>query len=149
MKHSLSLPMNGQARRWRGARGMTLIELLVVLVILTLVAGLIGPQVLNQLGGAKVKTAGVQIKEIEQALDLYKLDVGRYPNDAEGLRGLTDRPGNVGGWNGLYLRKGLPADPWGGAYHYKFPGRNGGPDVFTFGADGKPGGDGDNADIYN
>ena len=90
MKHSLSLPMNGQARRWRGARGMTLIELLVVLVILTLVAGLIGPQVLNQLGGAKVKTAGVQIKEIEQALDLYKLDVGRYPNDAEGLRGLTD-----------------------------------------------------------
>ncbi len=133
----------------RFQRGLTLIELLVVLVILTLVAGVIGPRVLDQLGGAKVKTAHVQISEIEQALDLFKLDVGRYPSDAEGLRALTDRPGTANGWNGPYLRKGLPADPWGNAYQYKFPGRNGGPDVYSFGADGRAGGDGENADILN
>ena len=82
--------------------GMTLIELLVVLVILTLVAGLIGPQVLNQLGGAKTKTAAVQIKELEQSLDLFKLDVGRYPSDAEGLRSLVERPGSASGWSGSH-----------------------------------------------
>ena len=129
--------------------GMTLIELLVVLVILTLVAGLIGPQVLNQLGGAKTKTAAVQIKELEQSLDLFKLDVGRYPSDAEGLRSLVERPGAASGWNGPYLKKELPNDPWGAPYQYKFPGRKGGPDVFSFGADGKAGGEGENADIYN
>ena len=129
--------------------GMTLIELLVVLVILTLVAGLIGPQVLNQLGGAKTKTAAVQIKELEQSLDLFKLDVGRYPSDAEGLRSLVERPGTASGWNGPYLKKELPNDPWGAPYQYKFPGLKGGPDVFSFGADGKAGGEGENADIYN
>lgn len=128
---------------------MTLIELLVVLVILTLVAGLIGPRVLDQLGGAKSKTATVQIKELEQALDLFKLDVGRYPSDAEGLRSLVERPSSAPGWNGPYLRKELPADPWGNPYQYKFPGRNGGPDVFSYGADGRPGGEGENADVTN
>lgn len=128
---------------------MTLIELLVVLVILTLVAGIIGPRVLDQLGGAKTKTAVVQIKEIEQSLDLFKLDVGRYPSDGEGLRALIERPASANGWNGPYLKKGLPADPWGGAYQYKFPGRQGDPDVFSFGADGRAGGDGENADVYN
>ena len=135
-----------QARR---SAGFTLIELLVVLVILTLLAGLVGPKVLDQLGGAKSKTARVQIAEIEQSIDLFKLDVGRYPNDAEGLRALTDRPATAPGWNGPYLKKGLPADPWGATYLYKNPGRNNAPDVFSLGADGKAGGDGDNADIYN
>ncbi len=130
------------------ARGMTLIELLVVLVILTLVAGLIGPQVLNQLGGAKTKTAGVQVKSFEQALDVFKLDVGRYPSDAEGLRSLLERPGSANGWNGPYVKE-LPNDPWGAPYQYKQQGRKGGPDVYSFGADGRAGGDGENADVYN
>ena len=148
--HSLQMPrFASMAPKARRARGFTLIELLVVLVILTLLAGLVGPKVLDQLGGAKVKTARVQIGEIEQSLDLFKLDVGRYPNDAEGLRGLVERPATAPGWNGPYLKKGLPVDPWGGAYLYKNPGRHGSPDVFSLGADGKPGGDGDNADIYN
>lgn len=129
--------------------GFTLIELLVVLVILTLLAGLVGPKVLDQLGGAKSKTARVDIAGIEQALDLFKLDVGRYPSDAEGLRALVDRPATAQGWTGPYLKKGLRPDPWGGAYLYKNPGRNGGADVFSLGADGKPGGDGESADVYN
>ncbi len=133
----------------RHSRGFTLIELLVVLVILTLLAGLVGPRVLDQLGGAKSKTAKIQINEIEQSLDLFKLDVGRYPSDAEGLRALVERPATAQGWTAPYLKKGLPTDPWGAAYLYKNPGRNGGPDVFSLGADGKPGGDGENADVYN
>lgn len=137
------------ALKARRSGGFTLIELLVVLVILTLLAGLVGPKVLDQLGGAKAKTARVQIGEVEQSLDLFKLDVGRYPNDAEGLRALVERPATATGWNGPYLKKGLPSDPWGGAYQYKNPGRHSSPDIFSLGADGKPGGDGDNADIYN
>lgn len=133
----------------RRSSGFTLIELLVVLVILTLLAGLVGPKVLDQLGGAKAKTAKIQISEIEQSLDLFKLDVGRYPTDAEGLRALVEKPATAQGWTAPYLKKGLPTDPWGAAYLYRNPGRNGGPDVFSLGADGKPGGDGENADVYN
>ena len=133
----------------RRSKGFTLIELLVVLVILTLLAGLVGPKVLDQLGGAKSKTAKIQISEIEQSLDLFKLDVGRYPTDAEGLRALVEKPATAQGWTAPYLKKGLPTDPWGAAYLYRNPGRNGGPDVFSLGADGKPGGDGENADVYN
>ena len=149
MQFPLKLSRAARVQRPSRARGMTLIELLVVLVILTLVAGLIGPRVLDQLGGARSRTAAVQIKELEQSLDLFKLDVGRYPSDAEGLRSLVERPGSASGWNGPYLKKELPNDPWGAPYQYKFPGRKGGPDVFSFGADGKAGGEGENADIYN
>jgi general secretion pathway protein G len=129
--------------------GFTLVELLVVLVILTLLASLVGPRLLDQLGGAKAKTARVQIAEIEQALDLFKLDVGRYPTEAEGLRALVERPANLSGWNGPYLKKGLPLDPWNHPYQYKPAGRHGGPDIFSLGADNKEGGDGENADVYN
>ena len=129
--------------------GFTLVELLVVLVILTLLASLVGPRLLDQLGGAKAKTARVQIAEVEQALDLYKLDVGRYPTEAEGMRALVERTGNVNGWNGPYLKKGLPSDPWNNPYQYKLAGRHGGPDIFSLGSDGKPGGDGDAADVFN
>jgi len=136
-------------RRSLRAVGFTLVELLVVLVILTLLASLVGPRLLDQLGGAKAKTARVQIAEIEQALDLFKLDIGRYPTEAEGLRALVERPANVAGWKGPYLKKGLPADPWNNPYQYAPVGRHEGPDVYSLGADGKPGGDGDDADIYN
>lgn len=135
-------------KRLRSA-GFTLVELLVVLVILTLLASLVGPRLLDQLGGAKAKTARVQIAEVEQALDLYKLDVGRYPTEAEGLRALVERMGNINGWNGPYLKKGLPSDPWNNPYQYKQVGRHGNPDIYSLGSDGKPGGDGEAADVFN
>jgi general secretion pathway protein G len=135
--------------RTRPARGFTLIELLVVLAILTLLAGLVGPRVLNQLGGAKSKTTAVQIADLDKSLELFKLDVGRYPSSEEGLDALVKRPGNVNGWTGPYLKGGVPTDPWGRAYRYANPGPNGGIEILSLGADGAPGGDGENADIRN
>ena len=131
------------------SRGFTLIELLVVLAILTLLAGLVGPRVLNQLGGAKSKTAGVQIADLDKSLELFKLDVGRYPTTEEGLESLVKRPGSVNGWTGPYLKGGVPTDPWGHPYRYANPGASGGLDIVSLGADGAPGGEGENADIRN
>jgi general secretion pathway protein G len=128
--------------------GFTLVELLVVLVILGLLAGLVGPRVFNQLGGAKGKTAAVQIKDLEQAADLFRLDVGRYPAPNEGLAALETNP-NASGWNGPYLKHGLPDDPWGNPYRYEAPGRHAEIDIFTYGADNAPGGSGENADVGN
>ncbi len=141
------LPLHVGIRR--RSSGFTLIELLVVLVILTLLASLVGPRILDQLGGAKSKSARIQIAEIEQALDLFKLDVGRYPTDSEGLRALVERPATAPNWNGPYLRRGLPPDPWGRPFEYRQSGRYGSPDIFSLGADGRPGGEGENADIFN
>ena len=131
------------------SRGFTLIELLVVLAILTLLAGLVGPRVLNQLGGAKSKTAGVQIADLDKSLELFKLDVGRYPTTEEGLDALIKRPGSVSGWTGPYLKGGVPTDPWGHPYRYASPGPNGGIEILSLGADGAPGGEGENADVRN
>lgn len=128
-------------------RGFTLIELLVVLVVLTLLAGLVGPRVLSQLGGAKSKSAAVQIADFEKSLDLFKLDVGRHPTTDEGLSALVSRPASASNWNGPYLRGSLPMDPWGNAYRYSSSG-----DVYeivSLGADGVSGGEGENADIRN
>ncbi|XVJ68795.1 MAG: type II secretion system major pseudopilin GspG [Rhizobacter sp.] len=133
----------------RRGRGFTLIELLVVLAILTLLAGIVGPKVLGQLGGAKSKTAGVQIADIEKSLDLFKLDVGRYPTNDEGLQALVTKPGSVGQWAGPYLKGELPKDPWGESYKYANPGPKGGVEILTLGADKAPGGDGENADVRN
>lgn len=131
-------------------RGFTLVELLVVLAILALLAGLVGPQVLNQLGGAKSKSAAVQIRDLEQALEIYHLDVGRFPNSEEGLQALVRQPSGVSGWNGPYLRRGeLPEDPWGNDYEYRYPGENAEYDIISYGADGTPGGEGENADVTN
>ena len=133
----------------RGQRGFTLMELLVVLAILGLLMSLVGPQVLNQLGGAKTKTAGIQIKDLEQALEMYKLDVGRFPSTSEGLEALVKKPGNATGWNGPYLKSDLPLDPWNREYNYKYPGEHAEVDIFTYGANGSPGGDGEDADVGN
>lgn len=127
---------------------MTLVELLVVLVILGLIAGLVGPRVLDQLGGAKSKTAAVQINDLEQGMELYKLDVGRFPNEQEGLKALVEKPASASGWNGPYLKeRSVPKDPWGNPYLYKYPDENGDLQIYSLGADGAEGGEGENADI--
>jgi len=126
------------------------VELLVVLAILGLLMGLVGPQVLNRLGGAKTDTAALQIKDFEQSLELYKLDVGRYPTPEEGLQALVQSPSGVVGWNGPYLKKSeVPLDPWKREYQYKYPGEKGEVDIFSLGQDGSPGGDGEDADVGN
>lgn len=133
----------------RRARGFTLIELLVVLAILTLLAGLVGPRVLNQLGGAKSKTAAIQIADFEKSLELFKLDVGRFPSTEEGLQSLSVKPGAANGWNGPYIKGAVPNDPWGKPYKYTSPAQGGGVEILTLGADGAVGGDGENADLRN
>lgn len=135
--------------RPRRSGGFTLIELLVVLAILTLLAGLVGPRVLGQLGGAKSKTAAVQIADLEKSLELFKLDVGRFPTTEEGLQALVTKPATASGWNGPYLKGGLPNDPWGKPYKYMSPVASGGIEILTLGADGAPGGEGENADVRN
>jgi len=130
--------------------GFTLVELLVVLAILTLLAGLVGPRVLGQLGGAKSKTAAVQIADLDKALELFKLDVGRFPSTEEGLKALTERPASVGaGWAGPYLKGTIPNDPWGKPYKYQGPAAGGAVEILSLGADGVPGGEGENADVRN
>ncbi len=133
----------------RQNKGFTLIELLVVLVILTLLAGLVGPRVMHLLGGAKSKTAALQITDLEKSLEIFKLDVGRFPTTEEGLNALVTKPGSVNGWNGPYIKGGVPTDPWSKPYKYTSPTPDGGVEILTLGADGAPGGDGENADIRN
>jgi len=128
--------------------GFTLIELLVVLVILGLLAGLVGPQVLRYVGGAKSDTAVLQIEEFGAGLDLFHLEVGRYPTTEEGLSALVAKPEYVENWHGPYLRKKkIPDDPWSREYHYVAPGENGLYDLYSLGLDNTEGGDGDNADV--
>ena len=143
--------MNRNIRRLmrRAARGFTLIELLVVIAIIALLAGLVGPAVMNQFDKSKTKAAGIQIADIDKSLELFKLDVGRYPTNAEGLQALVTKPASANGWNGPYLKGGLPSDPWGNAYRYANPGPGGGIEILSLGADNAPGGEGENADVRN
>lgn len=130
--------------------GFTLLELLVVLVILGLLASLVGPQVLKQVGGSKTKTAALQIEEFATALDLFHLEVGRYPTTQEGLEALIHKPANARFWNGPYLgKKVIRDDPWGNPYVYESPGQHGGYDLYSLGADGRDGGEGENADVVS
>ena len=136
-------------RNRTGQSGFTLMELLVVLAILGLLMSLVGPQVLNQLGGAKTKTAAIQIKDLEQALEMYKLDVGHFPSSNEGLQALVEKPAGKAGWNGPYLKGSVPLDPWNREYLYKYPGDRGDLDIISYGQNGTPGGEGEDADVTN
>lgn len=131
------------------SRGFTLLELLVVLVVLGLLASLVAPKYFKQLGKSEAKTARAQVEGISKALDLYRLDMGRFPDSSEGLNALVTKPINDPKWNGPYLQKAVPLDPWGKAYLYKQPGDHGDYDVYSLGKDGAPGGEDENADIGN
>lgn len=129
--------------------GFTLLEVLVVLVILGLIAAVsAGPQVFKLLGTAKSETAKMQIERIGGALDLYRLEVGRYPSDQESLAALVEPPAGVARWNGPYLKKKESIiDPWGQVYVYRMPGEHGEYDLYTLGADNVEGGEGESADV--
>jgi general secretion pathway protein G len=136
--------------RQRGRRystGFTLLELLVVMVIIGLLVGYVGPRYFAQVGKSEVKTARAQIDALEKALDQYRLDTGHYPSTEQGLVALFTKPGNEAKWDGPYLKKSAPPDPWGKPYQYKAPGEHGEYDLFSFGKDGQPGGEGEQADI--
>lgn len=143
---------NPRADRERQSAGFTLLELLIVLGILGLLIGLVGPAVLRQFGSAKHRIAEQSIARIGGILDLYRLDMNAYPTTEQGLNALMVRPGNARGWNGPYANSadGL-VDPWGQPYQYRNPSQRPGHayDLFTFGADGKTGGSGEDADVIN
>ena len=128
--------------------GFTLIEMMVVMVIIGLLMALVGPRFIRQEEKAKVGAARAQIELLGTALDTFRLDVGRYPNSQEGLAALRQRPFSSDRWDGPYLKKEVPKDPWDRPYYYRSPGEGGRPyDLYSLGADGAPGGDGDNRDI--
>lgn len=142
---------NTVGRATAASAGFTLLEVLVVLVILGLLAAVVaGPQIFKYLGSAKSEAAKVQVQQITQALDLYRLEVGRYPSQQEGLNALIEQPGGASAWNGPYLKKKEAiVDPWGRPFLYKIPGDHGDYDVFTLGSDNNQGGNGEDKDIGN
>ncbi|NOS73402.1 MAG: type II secretion system major pseudopilin GspG [Methyloglobulus sp.] len=133
---------------YRRQTGFTLLELLVVLGIIAMLAGLVGPQVMKHMGESKVKAAKVQIEDLAQTLDMYKLDVGSYPTSEQGLNALIESPDGAQRWNGPYLRKSkVPLDPWQQEYKYTSPGEHGKFDISSLGADSKEGGEGEDKDL--
>ena len=133
----------------RRDRGITLIELLVVMVIIAMFATLVGQRLFKNVEKARQVAAKSQITEFETVLDTYRLDIGRYPTNEEGLQALRTRPGNLEKWDGPYLRKDLPLDPWGHPYMYRFPGQHGDYDLMALGSDDQEGGEGEATDIVN
>ncbi|MBI3634739.1 MAG: type II secretion system major pseudopilin GspG [Candidatus Rokubacteria bacterium] len=134
-------------RKFRNQSGFTLVELLVVIIVLGLLVGLVGPRLFGRVGQSKTATAKAQIELLGAALDQYRLDVGSYPDGSRGLEALQSNP-NLPGWNGPYLKRAVPKDPWGFPYHYRCcPGQHGDYDMWSEGADNAPGGEGENADV--
>ena len=142
-KRSGQAPRNGQA-------GITLIEMLVVMTIIALFVALVAPNVLKHSDTARITAARSQIANFQTALGTYKLDTGTFPTTEQGLQALRVKPADLAQWNGPYMPKDIPKDPWGHDYGYKYPGEHGDePDITCYGADGQPGGDGLNADIFS
>lgn len=143
---------HSQSNKSQNIRGFTLIELLIVMVILGLLASLVGPRLFGQLGASKVKAARTQIEMLGATLDTYRLDMSRYPSTAEGLPALFEKPAEIAPgsvWRGPYLKKRVEKDPWGNSYIYKSPGEKAEYEISSLGADGKEGGEGDDADIHS
>ncbi|MCJ7681326.1 MAG: type II secretion system major pseudopilin GspG [Candidatus Aminicenantes bacterium] len=130
-------------------KGFTLIEMLIVMVILGLLAALVGPRMFGKVGKSRQNAAKAQISLFETALDTYRLDTSKYPTTDQGLQALRTKPGSVERWDGPYLPKNVPLDPWGHAYEYRSPGEHGDYDIISLGADGTAGGEGENEDVVN
>jgi len=135
--------------RHRSSAGFTLLELLVVVAIIALLVGYVAPRYFGQIGKSEVTTAKAQIDALDKSVQQYRLDTGHYPSTDAGLNALVTQPPNEPKWNGPYLAKGVPMDPWGKAYVYKLPGERGDYDIISLGKDGQPGGSGENADLSN
>lgn len=129
--------------------GFTLLELLVVLVIIGLLAAYVGPKYFQQIGKSETKVAKAQLDSLQKALDQYRIDTGHFPNSQQGLAALNAAPSGEPQWQGPYLSKQVPKDPWGREYLYRSPGEHGEYDLWTFGKDGREGGSGDDQDVAN
>lgn len=130
-------------------RGFTLLELLVVMVIIGLLAGYVGPKFFGQIGKSEVKAARAQIDALQKSLDQYRIDLGHYPSTEQGLQALVVKPADEPRWAGPYLSKAVPKDPWHNDYQYRAPGEHGEYDLLSFGRDGRPGGEGEDADLVS
>ncbi len=133
----------------RGTQGFTLLELLVVMVIIGLLAGFVGPKYFSHVGKSQIKVTRAQIDSLGKALDQFRLDTGHYPGMEEGLAALVTRPPDEPKWDGPYLNKAVPLDPWNNPYVFRIPGEHGEYDLISYGKDGQPGGEGEAADIAN
>jgi general secretion pathway protein G len=130
--------------------GFTLLELLVVMVIIGLLAGFVAPRYFSQVGKSRVKAASAQIDALDKALEQFRLDVGRLPTSEEGLAALNAAPAGLANWEGPYLKKAVPLDPWGHPYVYLEPGTHQNDyDLTSYGRDGRTGGTGEDADLVN
>ena len=130
-------------------KGFTLIEMLIVMVILGLLAALVGPRMFGKVGKSRQNAAKAQIALFETALDTYRLDTSKYPTTDQGLQALRVKPSGVERWDGPYLPKDVPLDPWGHAYQYRAPGEHGDYDIISLGADGSEGGEGEDEDVVS
>jgi len=133
----------------RYQQGFTLIEIIIVVIIMSLIAALVVPRLFKKVEKSKQQIAKIQILMIEKAVKDFKLDTSRYPTTEEGLKSLMEKPSGARNWDGPYLEKGIPLDPWGGDYTYTYPGKNYTFEIVSFGADGKKDGEGENKDVNN